>query len=179
MNTKNLQKHYDKLTVKERFALIVAAGIRNDDQERAALLQSAPRKVFSYPHTNGLAEAFYFLATWHVMTQMGYAAAFYHLLAYDEIQGIKTDSVIISSDEMMTLIQRRILEGRGAWRAICQEYGIDPAKMLEGLPFIEMIEMTESIATAAAQIRPIELADLPKAIEGYKAAIEQKSKHWE
>jgi len=176
MNIKNLQKHYDKLTAKERFAAIVAAGIRNDDQERAALLQSAPCKVFSFPHTYGLSDAFEWLAFWHVMNQLGYAAVFYHLLAHDEIEA---DINGMTSDDMLGLIQRRILEGRGAWRAICQEYGIDPAQMLDGLPFIEMIEIMELTVTAAAQIRPIELTDLPQAIEGYRAAIEQKSKGWE
>lgn len=169
MNTKNVQKHYDKLTIKERFALIVAASIRNDYQDLAALLHSAPRQVFSCPNTNGLVEAFEWLTVWHVMTLMGYSASLYYLL----FNHIGQQDGGIFDDEAITLIQRRILEGREAWRTICQEYGIDPAKILEGLPFIEMTELT---ATIAEQARPIELTDLPKAIEGYRAIIEQKSK---
>lgn len=175
MNIKDLQKHYDKLTIKERFALIVAAGARNDDQEREALLRSAPRKVFSFPNTYGLSDAFEWLAMWHVLNQLGYAASFYFLLFYDDGE-IKIKG--FEYNDAMLLIQRRILEGRESWRAICKEYGVDPEILLEGLPYIEMIETTELMVRAANHDAPLELTDLPENIDGLRAAIEHKCKGW-
>lgn len=87
MNINTIRKNYDKLNPKERFAALTAAVIRIDEQERKALLQSAPRKVFSFPNTYGLSEAFNFLSMWHVMNQLGYAASFYWLLQTDDWGG--------------------------------------------------------------------------------------------
>jgi hypothetical protein len=176
MDIKNLRKNYDKLTVKERFAAIVAAGMRGDDQERKALLQSAPRKRFSIPDTWGISEAFEWAATWHVMNQLGYAASFYYLL-FSEDENFKIADV--TYNDAMILIQRRILTEREAWRAICKEYGVDPEKILEGLPYIEMIDLTELTARAAYIDAPLELPELQETIDGLRAAIEYKRKDWE
>jgi hypothetical protein len=178
MNINAIQKHYDKLTVKERFAALVAAGMRGDDQEREALLRSAPRKTFSVPHTYGLSEAFISLSMWHVIDQLGYAVTFYFLIFNDEIE---SDIQIEGFDfnDIMILLQRRILTGREAWRAICKEYGVDPEKMLEALPYTEMIDLVELIVRAANHDAPLELTDLQETIDGLRAVIETKRKEWE
>ena len=177
MNINTLRKNYDKLNPKERFAAIVAAGTREDDQERKALLQSAPRKTFSFPNTYGLSEAFIFLSMWHVLSQLGYAATFYFLLGQDETDPVKVKGYDFNDARL--LIQRRILEGREAWRAICREYGVDPEGLLGDFPEIEMIRMTELIVIRANEESPLELTDLQEAINGYREAIETKRKDWE
>lgn len=177
----NLQKHYDKLTARERFAALTAAVIRNDEQERKALLQSAPRKVFSYPNTQGLYDAFFFLSMWHVMNQLGYAASLYFMLEmiWDESETIQIGDVIINFDDAFILVQRRILEGCEAWRVICKEYGQDPNFWLDTLPFVETLETMELITRAANKDNPLELTDLQETINGYRKAIETKSAGWE
>ncbi len=181
MNINTLRKNYDKLNPKERFAAIVAAGLRNDDQERKALLQSAPRKHWSIPNTYGLSDAFIFLSMWHVMSQLGFAASFYWLLQMDDLgeKKIHIGEQAVNFGDAFILVQRRVLEGREAWRAICKEYGIDPDRMLDALPYIEMIEMTELIVRAMSKDNPIELTDLQETINGYREAIESKRREWE
>lgn len=181
MNINTLRKNYDKLNPRERFAALQAAVLRNDEQERKALMQSAPRKQWSIPNTYGLADAFDFLSTWHVMNQLGYAASFYFLLQVDDLgeDEINIGEQAVNFGDAFILLQRRILEGREAWRAICNEYGVDPDKLLEGLPYIEMMKMTELIVRAGNDESPIELTDLQETLNGYREVIETKRREWE
>ena len=181
MNINTLRKNYDKLNPKERFAAIVAAASRNDEQEREALLQSAPRKSFSVPHTWGLSDAFQFLSMWHAMNQLGYAVFFYFLLQMGDVdeREIQIEGKAIRFSDGFLLAQQRVLEGCEAWRQICKEYGVDPAVMLEGLPCLEMIQMIELIMRAANQDNPLELTNLQETIDGYREAIEHKRREWE
>lgn len=183
MNIKDLQKHYDKLTVKERFALIVAAGARNDDQDREALLRSAPRKAFSFPNTYGLSDAFEWLSMWYVMNQLGLCASAYYLttIVEDEskLTGVKIAGKPFNFGDALDILFKRIATNCEAWRATCKEYGVDPEKILEGLPYIEMIELTELTAQMAIDDAPLELPKLQETIDGLRAAIESKRKHWE
>jgi hypothetical protein len=180
MNTNRLQKHYDKLTAKERYAALIAAKGRGDSQEYDALVKSCPRKTWRVAVTIGIAEAFDSLAMFHVLMQLGYAASFYYLLANDDISEIKAAAgETVTAQDAMTLTQQRILEGREAWRAICKEHGLDPDQMLEHLPFVEMITINELIAMRAKEIAPFELSDLQNVIDSYRLAIETKRKEWE
>jgi hypothetical protein len=181
MNINTLRKNYDKLNPKERFAALHAAALREDEQERKALLQSAPRKHWSLPDTHGLSDAFEWLSTWHVMNQLGYAAGLFWLMQMDDLgeEDVHIGEQTVNFGDAFSLLQRRILEGWEAWRAICKEYGIDPDAILEGLPHVETMEMTELIMRAASHASPIELTDLQATINGYRRAIETKRKQWE
>jgi hypothetical protein len=184
MNINAIQKHYDKLTVKERFALIVAAGVRNDDQELDALLRSAPRKVFSFPNTYGLSDAFIFLSMWHVMNQLGLCASVYYIAIVGEdeskLKGVKIAGKPFTFGDGMDFLFTRIMTNCEAWRVICKEYGVDPEKMLEGYPYIEMIDLTELTARTAYLDAPLELPELQETIiNGYREVIETKRKQWE
>ena len=46
MNTRGLQKHYDKLTDLERFRLVLAAKERDDENEAQALRDTAPKATY-------------------------------------------------------------------------------------------------------------------------------------
>ncbi|MCX6060334.1 MAG: hypothetical protein NTW69_19585, partial [Chloroflexi bacterium] len=111
----------------------------------------------------------------HVMNQLGLAATFYFLLFNEGDIKIKD----FEYNDAMLLLQRRILEGCEAWRAVCKEYGVDDMKMLDGLPYSETIDMMELTVRAANADAPIELSDLADTIEGYKSAIETMRKKWE
>ncbi len=178
MNIKNIQKQYDKLTYNERFALLVAATDRGDAADRAALVSSAPRKTWQVPTTWGLGQAFNFLADFHTMMQMGYAASFWYMLFHEDDE---TTARIIGLDfnDAMILLQRRIITSREAFRVVCSDYGVDPEKLLEGLPFIEMIQIVELFIGAANYESPLEFLELQENIDGLKAAIETKRKDWE
>jgi len=183
MNIKDLQKHYDKLTIKERFALIVAARGRNDDQEQDALLRSAPRKIFSFPNTYGILDSFDWLAMWHVMNQLGLCASAYYLTTVveneRELTGVKIASKPFNFRDALDFLFKKIVTNCEAFRVICKEYGVDPEKILEGLPYIEMIELTELTARTADIDTLLELPELQETIEGLRAVIEHKCKSWE
>jgi hypothetical protein len=51
--------------------------------------------------------------------------------------------------------------------------------MLDDLPYVEMVEMSELIVRAMSKDNPIELTDLQESINGYRTVIETKSKNWE
>lgn len=176
MNINNIQKNYSKLTYDERFALMHAATLRGDATDRAALLSSAPRKTWQVPTTWGLGEAFIFLADFHVMMQLGYAATFYYML-FGEDENISMKFNGLGFNDAMILIQRRIITSREAWRVVCSDYGLDPDKLLEGLPFVEMIEITE--LTIRAGSPEMEFLELQENIDGLKIVIEEKRKDWE
>ena len=67
MNTNGIQRQYGKLTAKERFSAVLAAGLRGDDQEREALMTTAPQVCFSVAHTHGLSEAWQLAATFFTL----------------------------------------------------------------------------------------------------------------
>lgn len=169
MDIKTLRKNYDKLTANERFSLLVAAGARGDDNEREALLATAPSKTWRVPTTRGLGEAFNFVSLWHIMNQLGYAASLYCLLQIGDDEEI-LDGALAGLWHFLTNCE--------AWRAICKEYGVDPEKILEGLPFIEIIDMTELLARRMYDT-PLELTELQETIDSLRAIIETKRKEWE
>src|SRR5690242_12981824 len=75
----SLKKQYDKLTTRERFALLMTARDRDDANEISALIKSAPRKSWSMLTTYGLSEGFDFAGMWYMMEQLGYIAALYFM----------------------------------------------------------------------------------------------------
>lgn len=175
MDLKTIQKNYDKLTANERFSLVFAAAARGDDRDRAALIESSPTKTWKVPITYGLRDAFEFISNFHVNMQLGYAATFWYMLFIEDDMTVKFNG--LGFNDAMILLQRRIITGRDAWRAVCAAYGVDPDKMLEDHNFIEMIETTELMVRAASP--DLEYLDLQENIASYKLAIETKRKDWE
>jgi len=182
MNITAITKHYDKLTINERFALMQAAIMRGDDADRDALARTAPRKRWEMPNTMGLVDAFEAAAEWHVMGLSAMRGDFYFLLSLvdEPIQLVhKKDKHPLDIDELMTKLIHDILVTCEAWRRVCSDYGVDPSRILEGLPGVEPLELFEVTVQAAAQIQPVELGDLDKYISDMRTAIETLRKRWE
>ncbi len=179
MNTKTIQKNYEKLTATERFSLLTAAKVRDDEQERAAILAATPRKRWDIPTTRGLGDAWETLSYFHVIMQLGYIASLYSVLFFDAGEvALNSSGEKIKQDDALLLIQRRMITSREAWRAVCKDYGVDPAAMIVGIPFSEMIELNELIVAAASDGK-IEPLDLQENIDSLKGAIETLRKDWE
>ena len=51
MNSNALARHYDWLTADERFVMLMAAALREDEVEEGRLLDTAPRMRLNVPHT--------------------------------------------------------------------------------------------------------------------------------
>ena len=183
MNINAITKHYDKLTINERFALMQAAIYRGDDADRDALARTAPRKRWDMPNTTGLMDAFDTAAAWHVMGVMTMQMEFYYLLSLDNedvvIRLVNKDKQPLDIDELMTKLIHSILVTCEAWRRVCSDYGVDPVRILEGLPGSDTIDLFEATIQAAAQIRPVDLSDLDKYITDMRTVIETLRKRWE
>ncbi len=176
MNIQSIQKHYDKLTTRERFALLTAAIYRGDEADRAALVSSSPRKTWSIPTTHGIVEAFNFLAMWHVMTMQELDSLYWLLLA------IGDDETKLSDDntwlDMMGDIQRRGLSRDSAWRTVCNEYSVDPDKQIADYPGAVSIGFFVDAMKEYSEHNPVDV-DPAEYINDLRAVIEIKRKEWE
>lgn len=178
MDTKTIQKNYDKLTAKERFSLLNAAIKRGDRNESSALQASAPKKGWSIPTTRGLVEAFEFLAMWHVMTMQELDSLYWLLLAVGDdegvIKGAPEDGYLFLMDKVQSGAQARDM----AWRSVCKEYSIDPDEAIQGYPGVMSINLLVESLKRFNDINPVKI-DPGKYIDELHAVIEQYRKQWE
>ena len=175
MNTNALKKHYDKLGIKERFAAIAAAATRKDDAELDALMSTAPRVSYRMPNTFGISRGFIHAMDWYIMAQYGRAASFYCLANYNH-QPAAEDAEITDT---LIMIQKDLWVNRKAFEAICKEYGVEPAAMLEGYPFNEVLEMVFITIEFANQLSPLPLDGLEACTNGMRKVIEDYRQQWE
>lgn len=186
-NLKSLTKLYPTLSPEERLSAMIAARAREDKTELDELTRTAP-KAGTYTVYNffGLAEAFDWLALWHVMFQLGLIGNLHFLVACDvdkvtvkkhTSKGIEETKTDINTALGLTV--QRILEGREAWQTICKEYNIDPAAALKNMPYLDFIEYSEMVAVVSAGELGVELTDLESNINAYREIIKTKRAEWE
>jgi hypothetical protein len=177
-----VKKQYGKLTARERFALVVAAGAREDETERRALMAAAPKVTFSFPHTQGLADGFQFLTSWHLIQQLGTAGTLFMLIHFEDDNPLVTNKIDGMEYSLMDAIElnaRRFMEGLEAYRAICAEYGIDPETLTDAYSsYPELREMAELIILRFHADDPLELTDLEATKETYRQVIESQRAAW-
>ncbi len=180
-----IKKHYDKLTARERFALVVAAAGREDKAERTALIDSAPEVTFTFPHIKGLAEGFRDLTSYHLAQQLGTAGTFFMLTGFDYEPGKNyemTNTITgetFTPDDAIELIARRFMEGQEAYKTVCAEYGVDPETMTAGRPsYPELLAMCELVIRVAYDDGPPELAGLEATKATYRELIETERAEW-
>ncbi len=177
-----VKKLYSTLTAPERFALSFAASVRGDTSERAALLDSAPKVTIEYPHTLGISEGFNDLLSHHTIQQLGAASTFWMLLYWDyDGEGDERITSLIGADtlpiaDVRTLAARRFMEGLEAFRAICQEYKIEPDALKEIAGYDQVLAMTELIIRRAFELAPEELTQLEETKTAYREVIERNRK---
>jgi hypothetical protein len=184
-----LKKQYNKLSTRERYALMMAAHARGDELETKELLRTAPRKIFSYANTSGLQDGFRFVCMMHIMSQLGHAAGFYFVMLAnpdDEPLNVKIGDETFTEERAIELLHRNIIGGRDAFRMLCEEYKLDPSDMLKDYPFIETIEIGQALVRLSAE--EMETTDEQRAelkeytretLETYRAAIAHHAKGWE
>ncbi len=175
MNTSTIKKHYDKLEIKERFSAIAAAAARKDNTELDALMSAAPRVSYRVPNTFGISHGFFRAADWYIMAQYGRAASFYCLANYNHYPAAEDTEI---SDALGNL-QKELWINRKAFETICKEYGVEPAAMLEGYPFNEVLEMAFITIEFANKLSPLPLDGLDQCVNGMRALIEDHRQQWE
>jgi len=175
MNTNTLKKHYDKLGIKERFSAIAAAAARKDYTELDALTSTAPRVSYGVPNTFGISHGFFRAMDWYIMAQYGRAASFYCLANYNHYPAAEDAEIT----DTLNILQKELWVNRKAFETICAEYGVEPAAMLEGYPFNEVLEMVFISIEFANKLSPLPLDGLDACINGMRKAIEDHRQQWE
>lgn len=146
--TKKLRSNYDKLTVRERFAALVAASVRKDPSEIAALEGSTPKNVFDVPNTWGLSEGFRMAKVVYLLEQLNGAAVMFLSFSMDE--KLPSDELI----DNLYVIAGAYRRNAEAWRRLCAEYGIDPGAMLENNPYDLVLDMAGRLAEGLSEGDP-------------------------
>jgi hypothetical protein len=127
MSENAIRKHYDKLTMRERFAALVAAAIRDDESEARALADSAPRLQYTASDTHGLSHTFTVQALGYAVNQWELAYKVMVLLLAKE----SPDDP--GADNALGLAAYAFVTWADAWRQFCAGYGIDGAALVDKL----------------------------------------------
>ncbi|OQY87159.1 MAG: hypothetical protein B6D41_12310 [Chloroflexi bacterium UTCFX4] len=139
MNTKTLQRQYDKLTPRERVRLILEAVKRGDESERTALQRTAPRAVYQLPHHHAIAEALQIVAHTHLIIQLNRALSVATLAHGAEDENAAYRAARIGAYALCVQAD--------AWRAFCAELGIGPELAFLGFDAARgSLEFSEKIA---------------------------------
>jgi len=166
MNTKNLNKLYDRLSARERLTLLISASVRGDPVERQRLLDSAPSKAYAIPHHHGLAQALAEASTMHVLTLLDIAASLWQwwgLWGWSELRNQRetapdsagADDAHSADDEegevlrLMCMVRYQaflFVTHREGWRQFCKEWPIDPEALLQSQPSWDMVLRSEAQA---------------------------------
>jgi hypothetical protein len=136
------------------------------------------------PDTWGISQGFYSLTDYHLIQQLGTAGSIW-LFSYWREDGEQeyTDPETGQSytiTDAHKLAVRHFLEGAEAFRAICQEYKIDPAAFSGMYELYDMLLMfTEAIARRLCELQDIELTGLEETKQAYRMIVEKSIKDWE
>lgn len=122
-------------------ALIFAAIAREDEAERLTLIDTAPRKVYELEDYHGIAEAFNLMTLSFIIEQLGLAWSCATLGYMEETEEI-LDAIYMSAYVFCVRAD--------AWRAFCQDLGIDSGAALKGSPHRDSLDFAERLARAIA-----------------------------
>lgn len=139
INAKTLQRQYDKLTPRERVALILEAAKRGDASERAALQRSAPRLTYRVGNHHGTLEALQFVAHTHLIFQLDRALSVALLAHVAADEDVAWRAACIAAYVFCAQAD--------AFRAFCAELGIAPELAFFGFDNArQSLEFSERIA---------------------------------
>ena len=150
LNPDRLSKHYDKLTPRERFSLILAAGVRGDEAEQDRLQSSAPEHLFCVPDYRGYSEGFNEVASLYPdpTTGNGGGGCWKCLATFEGAR--KTSQRLLNC---LGLFGHQFVTRRQAWQRLCEEYGIDGNAVLSVYPGYAMIQHLDEMIPALACTR--------------------------
>lgn len=174
MNLNALHKNYDKLTVKERFAALIAAGLREDKQEQTALVQSAPRKTFTIREPYGLSTAFEWLSMLQRIFQLEDAGLMLLLTAIDAPEESEAKPEEIS--KAFDMAAERYQTSAAAWAALCKEYGIAPNAFSNELPEDGVLSWADRLADLIGDGQDAQ--KLQERLDDFRQVIETKANLW-
>lgn len=162
--TATLSRHYPALAPDERFALMLAAAARGDDEEHTRLVAAAPRVTVAVPDTFPRAMAFREVLDRHRAERLELAARFFQTKRLaedsDEGPGVRMTSVARAYGYLL-------LAARDGWAAFAEQHllpcggleaalvGGDVLRMAEGEAAGDAVTAGEVAAMLAARGGPV------------------------
>src|SRR5262245_15601287 len=140
MNTQGLARQYDKLTPRERFALLVAAAARGDEFERSRLILSGPQKNYRVSDHFGLVMSFSWLSDYHFTELLDLAGCYFE--AFAELRGSRKKDDEEAWDNVMLLGYLFQTSLRG-WHKFCADLNVDPEYLWQGRPGLRTIQRAD------------------------------------
>jgi hypothetical protein len=154
MKTDCLARLYDRLTPRERLALIVAATARGDEADRARLVASAPTHLFRVPDYYGLAEGLRSLALLHVAHMLDLAARYRHasgLVAQEgDCKGRAGQAERARRLDAERMLAYLLVVNAEGWTRFCSEMQLDGDLLLKNLPGYETLTRAEEVGRLMA-----------------------------
>ncbi len=155
MNTNGLARHYDKLTPRERFPLIVAATARDDKQECDRLIDSAPKIGWRLPDYYGLGDALQDLGLVFMLELLNLVAQYWHadgvLESYALSPKTKKDKTLEDRlHGMLKLLAYLFVVNLDAWKQLLTELQMAPDFLFMGMPGHDALRRFEPLARIMA-----------------------------
>lgn len=143
MNGKAIHKHFDKLTPRERAALVVNAFGRDDRVEINRLIDAAPRITLDAPDFGRTMMRLADAIRWHAQAQTANAANMFLVMHFEESERYP------DVDGAVMVMAFNIITRADSWRLFCAELGLDPggALKLAGADPL-LLEWAEEVARA-------------------------------
>jgi hypothetical protein len=146
ISLKRLASQYDQLTPRERFSLIVAAGVRGDDSEQDLLKRSGPTQLFRVPSYRGYAEAFSDAACLYLLQQLDTGVQCWKCLALLETAETKSERLW----NCVGLFGHLFVARRQAWHRLCEGYGVDGDAILSIFPGFDVVQDLDEMISELA-----------------------------
>lgn len=177
MNLKTIQKNYDLLSVRERFALFQSALCRLDGNEIVAILANSPHKSYRMPDIHFFIEAVFYLHSVNYFARLNHAEVFITLVRLND-----------KDDESYRMSAYLYVIETDAWSLVGEEFGVDVLawrmRMAKDYMNINLLERRDSILREEAfnedearkymskfNVKPHEITTLSTIAERYRDVL--------
>jgi hypothetical protein len=143
MNLKSIQRNYDLLSMRERFALLHAASIRQDENECSAIHAASPRLTYRVYDFHFYADKVFQLHNINLLERWNHQSTFEFFHDFEDLEDGKFEKYLNSA---MLSAYLYVIE-TDAWKAVGDEFGFD------------VVSFRERLAKESLAIRQLELYD--------------------
>lgn len=135
---------YDRLTPKERYALMVAAKARGDDSELIRLRRATKHTTLRVSDCYPVAHALTHVATAYIARQLDLLAQFFHLMGLG-VECRLMDLPTGDSPNTESCLANQFVANADAWKQFCAGIGFDPDALLSGRIGIETVQRLDPV----------------------------------
>lgn len=193
MTETGLTKLYDRLTPRERVALILAAEEREDEVDRERLIRVAPRCLYQIPDHYGFADGLVITALHFTARVLEKVAFFWQVSTHaTELRAVEHDRAA-SVERTVRAMARLILIEVDGWCHFCVELGIDPDSITRDQPGFEdvneVLESAQLVALSETEMEDwfaehspdqgLKLRDIQHVANEYRRIFENRRAIWD